>query len=106
MIMEGKKEQVRSQHGQDVDIPDSILIFYDSFIIEDHVKHRMFLAANGHGQDCEAGMRELRELVRRAETLAEAVFADPVPSPARGGPGEFYERGLYGGRSENDPIYH
>ena len=79
-----KKEQVRSQHGQDVDIPDSILIFYDSFIIEDHVKHRMFLAANGHGQDCEAGMRELRELVRRAETLAEAVFADPVPSLPEG----------------------
>lgn len=70
-----KKEGVGSRHEQEVDIPDCVLVFYDSFIIEDHDKHRLFLVSNGHGRDCREGMRELQELVSGAETLEEPVFS-------------------------------
>ncbi|MDO5344818.1 MAG: aminodeoxychorismate synthase component I [Lachnospiraceae bacterium] len=61
-----KKEGVSARYGKDVDIPDSILIFYDNFIIEDHKKSRLFLIANDHGQTCEAGMEELCKLMELA----------------------------------------
>lgn len=62
-----KKEGVKTRHESKVKLPDSILIFYDSFVIEDHEKQRLFLIANGHGQDCREGMSELLRLVREAE---------------------------------------
>lgn len=61
-----KKEKVTSRHPLEVDIPDSILVFYDSFIIEDHKNARMYLIANDHGQNCQDGMDALKELVRQA----------------------------------------
>ena len=62
-----KKEKVTSRHRLDTDIPDSILVFYDSFIIEDHAAKRMYLISNDHGQDCQVGMAALKSLIRQAE---------------------------------------
>lgn len=62
-----KKERVVSRHPREVDIPDSILVFYDSFIIENHPEHRLYLVANSHEQDAAAAMDEMKELLERAE---------------------------------------
>lgn len=77
-----KKEGVSARWGKDVDIPDSILVFYDNFIIEDHKKGRLFLVANNHGQMCEAGMEEMLRLVE----LAEAAKNSRIVRDERGGP--------------------
>lgn len=61
-----EKAGVKSRHSKEVDIPESIVIFYDDFIIEDHKQHKLFLIANDHDQDCEDGMAQLLSLVRRA----------------------------------------
>lgn len=66
-----EKERVATQHDKDVDIPDSILIFYDSFVIEDHEKNKLFLVANGHGHSCESGMQMLLKLVHQAQALGD-----------------------------------
>ncbi|MDO4337934.1 MAG: aminodeoxychorismate synthase component I [Eubacteriales bacterium] len=92
-----EKERVKAQYEKDVDIPDCILIFYDSFIIEDHENHRLSLVANGHGQDCDAGMEILLSLVYRAKALesqgnqspadensAVSVREESFPDPAQG----------------------
>lgn len=61
-----KKERVETRHEKRVNIPDSILTFYDSFMIEDHKEKKLYLIANGHGQDCEDGMEKLRRLIHQA----------------------------------------
>lgn len=79
-----KKEHVKAQYEKDVDIPDCILIFYDSFIIEDHENHTLFLISNSHGQDCDAGMEFLLSLVYQAKALENntAVHRYPLESAA------------------------
>lgn len=62
-----KKERVTSRHPKGLDIPDSILVFYDDLIIEDHHKHRLHLIANDHGQDAALGMEQMEQLIRQAE---------------------------------------
>lgn len=62
-----KKEQVTTRHSLEVDIPDSILVFYDSFIIQDHKEKRMYLITNDHSHDCKDSMKELMELVKQAQ---------------------------------------
>lgn len=61
-----KKEHIETRHEKRINIPDSILTFYDSFLIEDHKEQKLYLIANGHGQDCETGMEMLHGLVRQA----------------------------------------
>ncbi len=61
-----EKEGVASRHPKELDIADCILVFYDSFIIEDHARHRLHLVASGHGQDPEAAMAQMKELLLRA----------------------------------------
>lgn len=61
-----KKEGVASRHPRELDIPDSILVFYDNFIIEDHREHRLYLIANGHGQDAAEGMGQMECLMAKA----------------------------------------
>lgn len=83
-----KKEQVVTRHPLETDIPDSILIFYDSFIIEDHENKRLYLIANGHGQDSRAGMQDMEALVERASgqdahTLAERTVRQDAHTLAK-----------------------
>ncbi len=68
-----KKERVASRHPREVDIPDSILVFYDNFIIENHAQHRLYLVANSHGQDAAAAMDEMKGLLERAEKNPSAA---------------------------------
>lgn len=77
-----KKEGVKTQHEKRVDIPDSILIFYDSFVIEDHKEHQLYLIANGHGQDCSVGMEMLHRLVHQAEGLSDSAAHECLSSSA------------------------
>lgn len=62
-----KKEHVDSRHPEELNLPDSILVFYDNFIIEDHQKHRLYLVANSHAQEAAAGMDEMKELLTQTE---------------------------------------
>lgn len=78
-----EKEGVATRHDKEVDIPDCVLFFYDSFIIEDHVKKKLFLVVNGHGQDCEAGMAKLQSLVERAGGYMDDTY--PLPESPAGG---------------------
>lgn len=66
-----EKEGVASRHPRELDIPDSILVFYDSFIIEDHARHRLHLVAGGHGQNPETAMAQMKSLLLRAEKAAD-----------------------------------
>ncbi|MCI8593091.1 MAG: aminodeoxychorismate synthase component I [Lachnospiraceae bacterium] len=79
------KEGVASRHGKEADIPDCVLIFYDSFMIEEHEKQKLFLIANGHGQDCRKGMAKLQALVDLAEKREGAVIYDGLPAPPKNG---------------------
>ena len=81
-----KKEGVTAQYDQEVHIPDSILIFYDSFMIEDHETKKLYLVANGHGQDCCTGMAALQTLMGRAmEKEVDAVQGEsPVGRDIKG----------------------
>lgn len=58
-----KKEGVDSRHGEEVKVPDSILNFYDDFIIEDGEKGRLFLISNGKLGEGEASVRSLEEAI-------------------------------------------
>lgn len=78
-----KKERVVSRHPREVDIPDSILVFYDSFIIENHPEHRLYLVANSHKQDAAAAMDEMKELLERVEkNPSTAAFSAESASSA------------------------
>lgn len=66
-----RKENVKAHCPVDVEIPDCILIFYDSFIIEDHKEKKLWLVANDHGQNAEEGMKELLNLVQMAKEVIE-----------------------------------
>lgn len=66
-----KKEGVKTRHREGASIPDSILIFYDSFIIEDHREQKMWLIANDYGHDCRRSMEELETLLQQAERLTQ-----------------------------------
>ncbi len=62
-----EKEGVASRHPKELDIPDCVLVFYDSFIIEDCHKRRLCLVANSHEHDANASMSRMKELLAQAE---------------------------------------
>lgn len=72
-----KKEQVSTQHKEGASIPDSILVFYDSFIIEDHKEGRLWLIAGSCGHDPGKAIKELEGLVDRARMLEEKKKETP-----------------------------
>lgn len=78
------KEGVASRHDKEMDIPDCVLIFYDSFVIEDHEKQMLSLIANDHGQDCRKGMAKLQALVDLADKGKEA-FLYGLPGQKKNG---------------------
>ena len=47
------------------DIPESILIFYDQFIIEEHTSKSIYVVANGKTQKPESAIREIESLLCR-----------------------------------------
>ena len=59
-----KKEGVQSRHEKKVNIPDCVLCFYDVFIVEDHRTHKLYLIANGKGEDSRKTAEELRQRIR------------------------------------------
>ncbi len=73
-----EKERVASRHPREVDIPESILVFYDDFIIEDHQAHRLHLIANSHGQDAAVGMAQMEALLQKAEREPFTVGDTPA----------------------------
>ncbi len=82
-----KKEGVATRHRVEAEIPDSILIFYDSFVIEDKRQKKLFLISNGHGRDCDEDLEELLGLVRRAAGQEAAGEAFTVKSFGENAPG-------------------
>ena len=58
-----KKAGVATSHKQDIDVPDSILCFYDVFIIEDHNRSSLYLIANGHNEDSRNQIDMLKESI-------------------------------------------
>lgn len=73
-----EKAGAATRHKREVEIPDSILVFYDNFIIEDREEGRLYLIANDHAQTCEEGMEELVNLLELAgERTADAKSETP-----------------------------
>lgn len=58
-----KKAGITSRHQKDLDIPDSILCFYDVFIIEDHSKTKLYLIANGHNEESQKQIQILKDII-------------------------------------------
>lgn len=58
-----KKEGVKAKDPMETDIPDCILNFYDVFIIEDHEKKEVTLAANGKLKDSGIRLEELKKSI-------------------------------------------
>ncbi len=58
-----EKEGVASSHPKMLDIPECILRFYDCFIIEDHQKQILTVAASGKTADPYTLIREIRQLI-------------------------------------------
>ena len=76
-----QKEKVHSRHEQKLHIPDCILVFYDNFIIEDHLAHKLYLAANSHGQDAADGINQMIKLLKDAETETVPFVKSTYPAP-------------------------
>lgn len=66
-----KKQGVSTRHPETVCIPDSILVFYDGFFVEDHETHTMYVVSNSHDWDCERGMEEMLQILKSAEQKSE-----------------------------------
>lgn len=58
-----KKANISSRHKKDLDLPDSILCFYDVFIIEDHTKKKLYLIANGHNEESQKQIQILKKII-------------------------------------------
>jgi para-aminobenzoate synthetase component 1 len=74
---------------QQPDLPSCILVFYDNFIIEDHIAQESYLVANGQLETCELSLDKLETRISELVTdsvadLAADMAADPVASPAAG----------------------
>ncbi len=67
-----KKEGVVSRHEQSLDIPDSILYFYDSFIVKDHTTQILYVIANGYTQPSLECVDEILELLDSIKTEKHA----------------------------------
>lgn len=59
-----KNVGIPTQHNEDVDIPDSILCFYDVFIIEDHTKNTLSLIANGKLVESQKQIQILKDKIQ------------------------------------------
>lgn len=57
------KEGLKTRHKKIIDIPECIMVFYDWFIIEDHVNNVLYLIANDKTGSAEKGMQNLKEIV-------------------------------------------
>lgn len=62
-----EKEGVRSQHKKELDIPECLLKFYDCFLIEDHLEHRLTIAANGKTEEPDQVIREMEAVLENTE---------------------------------------
>lgn len=60
-----EKEGVKTQHVKKVDIPDCILRFYDCFIIEDHRKGTLTIAANGKTENPHIVISEVASCIEK-----------------------------------------
>lgn len=73
-----EKEGVISRHEKEVDIPESILTFYDVFLIEDHETKTLYLSANGKIKEAEQTVEEILTLIATDEEET-AVREESVP---------------------------
>lgn len=66
-----KKAGITSRHEKRSNIPDSILCFYDVFIIEDHRANTLYLIANGHREDSRIQIENLKEIINNTYSLED-----------------------------------
>ncbi len=66
-----KEEGVKTKHSSEVDIPDSILYFYDMFIVEDHADQILHVIANGHTQEAREYVDQMVHLITEMEDTSE-----------------------------------
>jgi para-aminobenzoate synthetase component 1 len=50
----------QSKHPDILEVPESIICFYDVFIIEDHKKEELYIIANGHGAESQIRIDDLK----------------------------------------------
>ncbi len=73
----GRKMQgIPSVQEDMVRIPDAVLTFYDSFLIEDCQEKRLYLVANGITQSAEDTVRETEKLIKAVRQKNEMKPAD------------------------------
>ncbi len=73
----GRKMQgIPSAQEDMVQIPDAILTFYDSFLIEDCQEKRLYLVANGITQPAEDTVRETEKLIKAVREREEKKSDD------------------------------
>ena len=58
-----RKEKVISRHKKELDIPESVLYFYDIFIIEDFEEQKLYLVSNGNTQNPDECVDYLMKLI-------------------------------------------
>lgn len=61
-----EKEGIPAKDAADVEIPESVLIFYDVFIVEETAARRVWLAANGETKDSSEMLEELEKKILAA----------------------------------------
>ncbi|MBE6014361.1 MAG: aminodeoxychorismate synthase component I [Lachnospiraceae bacterium] len=64
-----KKDGVESSHDERLVIPDSILCFYDIFVIEDHVNNELYIVANGKTEDAGVAISHIKEQLFDADSI-------------------------------------
>jgi para-aminobenzoate synthetase component 1 len=73
----GRKKEVSTRHTEDERMPESILKFYDNFIIESHRTGELFLTACGNLESVDASMKKLMDLVDTVLTKHYNLSAIP-----------------------------
>lgn len=72
----GKMQKIPSAQEDMVQIPDAVLTFYDSFLIEDCQEKRMYLVANGITQPAGDTVREMEKLLNAVREREEKKSDD------------------------------
>lgn len=68
-----KKMGIISQKKSQIEIPESILCFYDVFIIEDSLKKKLYFIANGKLKDGKSRLEQLKRQIESESGISDVI---------------------------------
>ncbi len=72
-----ERNGITTKHKKELDVPDSILCFYDVFIVEDLNENKLYLIANGKNKDSKTQIEELKKIIFEVKEYEENTNTYP-----------------------------